>query len=66
VIAAELGFWLAVGLIVTAWYDHKRLYRLAPDLLAYVEEAIDRRPRDRPEDAEAAAGDASRAAGPHP
>jgi YhgE/Pip-like protein len=70
VIAAELVFWLAVGLIVTAWYDHKRLYRLAPDLLAYVEEAIDRRPPDRPEAAEAAAGDATadapRAAGPHP
>jgi YhgE/Pip-like protein len=45
VIAAELVFWIAVGLIVTAWYDHKRLYRLAPDLLAYVEQAVDRRPR---------------------
>jgi YhgE/Pip-like protein len=52
VIAAELVFWLAVGLIVTAWYDRKRLYRLAPDLLAYVEQAVDRRPRDRPEGAE--------------
>ncbi len=48
VIAAELVFWLAVGLIVTAWYDHKRLYRLEPDLLAYVEQAVDRRPRPRP------------------
>jgi uncharacterized phage infection (PIP) family protein YhgE len=45
VIAAELVFWLAVGLIVTSWYDRKRLYRLAPVLLAYVEQAVDRRPR---------------------
>jgi YhgE/Pip-like protein len=44
VIAAELVFWLAVGLGVTTWYDRKGLYRLAPDLLAYVEQAVDRRP----------------------
>ncbi len=51
VLGAELAFWLAIGLIVTAWYDHKRLYRLEPDLLAYVEQAVDRRPRERPEKA---------------
>jgi hypothetical protein len=62
VLAAELVFWLAVGLIVTAWYDHKRLYRLEPDLLAYVEQAVDRRPRSLGEDA---AGDAADPA-PHP
>lgn len=45
VIGAELVFWLAVGLIVTSWYDRKLLYRLAPDLLAYIEQALDRRPR---------------------
>jgi YhgE/Pip-like protein len=45
VIGAELVFWLAVGMAVTSWYDRKGLYRLAPDLLAYVEEAVDRRPR---------------------
>ena len=52
VIAAELVFWLAVGLIVTAWYDHKRLYRLEPDLLAYVEQVVDRRPRPLPDAAD--------------
>ena len=31
----------------------KRLYRLAPDLLAYVEQAVDRRPRPVPEGADA-------------
>jgi hypothetical protein len=45
VITAEVVFWPAVGLIVTSWYDRKRLYRLAPVLLAYVEQAVDRRPR---------------------
>jgi Protein of unknown function (DUF3533) len=53
VIGAELVFWLAVGLIVTSWYDRKRLYRLAPDLLAYVEQAVDRGPRALPEGADA-------------
>jgi YhgE/Pip-like protein len=55
VIASELVFWLAVGLIVTSWYDRKRLYRLTPDLLAYVEQAVDRRPRERPEGSDASA-----------
>jgi YhgE/Pip-like protein len=54
VIAAELVFWLAVGLIVTTWYDRKGLYRLAPDLLAYVEQVVDRRPRPLPEAADEA------------
>jgi len=45
VIAAELVFWLVVGLTVTSWYDRRGLYRVAPDLLAYIEEAADRRPR---------------------
>jgi len=49
VIASELVFWLAVGLIVTSWYDRKQLYRLQPDLLAYVEQAVDRGPRERPD-----------------
>jgi YhgE/Pip-like protein len=53
VLAAELMFWLAVGLIVTTWYDRKGLYRLEPDLLAYVEQAVDRRPRPVPEGADA-------------
>jgi YhgE/Pip-like protein len=41
VIAAELLFWGAVGLAVTSWYDHKKLDRISPDLLRYVEGAID-------------------------
>jgi hypothetical protein len=44
-IAAGLVCWVAVGLIVAIWYDHKRMYRMMPDLLAHVEQAVDRRSR---------------------
>lgn len=36
VIGLELIFWIIVGTAVTTWYDRRGLYRLAPDLLAYV------------------------------
>ena len=41
-LAASLGllFWLVVGTAVVKWYDRKRLYRLHPDLLAHVGNAI--------------------------
>jgi YhgE/Pip-like protein len=38
--AIGLGFWVSVGLLVTAWYDHKRLYRMPPDLMRYVDRAV--------------------------
>jgi hypothetical protein len=41
VIACELAFWALVGFAVTAWYDHRKLYRISPDLFSYVSEAID-------------------------
>ena len=47
VIGVELLFWGAVGLAVTSWYDHKRLDRISPDLLGYVERAIDGRLEER-------------------
>jgi len=47
VLACELAFWMIVGLAVTSWYDHKKLYRLAPDVFASVERAIDQRLRER-------------------
>ena len=40
-IACELAFWALVGFAVTAWYDHRKLYRISPDLFSYVSEAID-------------------------
>jgi hypothetical protein len=53
-IACELAFWLLAGLAVTSWYDHRRLYRLAPDVYATVERAIDQAVAERAQAAEAA------------
>ena len=41
-IATGLGlvFWLALGILVTTWYDRRRLYRMPPDLMAYVDRAV--------------------------
>jgi YhgE/Pip-like protein len=41
VIAAELVFWAALGLAITSWYDRRKLDRISPDILSYVERAID-------------------------
>jgi len=46
-IACELVFWGLVGLAVTSWYDHKRLYRIAPDLFASSSRAIDQTLQER-------------------
>jgi YhgE/Pip-like protein len=43
VIGCELVFWAIFGLGITAWYDKRKLYRLAPDLLSYVERSIEQR-----------------------
>jgi YhgE/Pip-like protein len=55
-----LAFWVAVGLLVTAWYDHKRLYRMPPDLMRYVDRAVADYRRDqaalRDQSAQPAAG----------
>ena len=46
-IACELAFWALVGFAVTSWYDHKRLYRIAPDLFGSISRAIDRTVEER-------------------
>ena len=38
--AAGLLFWLGTGAAIVKWYDHKRLYRLHPDVLAHVNTAV--------------------------
>jgi YhgE/Pip-like protein len=42
ILSAGLGllFWLAIGTVIVRWYDHKRLYRLQPDLLAHVSTSV--------------------------
>jgi YhgE/Pip-like protein len=37
---AGLFLWLALGALVTTWYDRRRLYRMPPDLMAYVDRAV--------------------------
>jgi uncharacterized phage infection (PIP) family protein YhgE len=43
VLGIELVFWLSVGLAFTSWYDHKKLDRLSPEILAYVHRAVSER-----------------------
>jgi hypothetical protein len=38
--AVGLVFWLVVGVGVTRWYDRRGLYRMQPELLAYVNESV--------------------------
>lgn len=38
--AVGLAFWLVMGIAVTVWYDHRKLYRIRPELLAYVNESV--------------------------
>jgi hypothetical protein len=33
-------FWVLLGVLVTNWYDRKRLYRMPPDLMAFVDDAV--------------------------
>lgn len=56
-IACELAFWALLGLAVTSWYDHKRLYRLAPDIFGPISRAIDSVVQERAAAAPAAATD---------
>lgn len=41
-VASGIGlvFWVGLGVLVTTWYDRKRLYRMPPDLTEYVDRAV--------------------------
>lgn len=43
VVAADLVFWALLGLGFAAWYDHRRLDRISPDLLSYIERSVAQR-----------------------
>jgi hypothetical protein len=43
VLSLEIVAAVVVGLHITGCYDHKRLYRLSPDLIAYVSRVTDER-----------------------
>ena len=40
VIGLELVFWVALGLGFTSWYDRRNLYRLPPQIITTVEQAV--------------------------
>ena len=48
-LAAGLGllFWLALGTAVVRWYDRKHLYRLHPEILAYVSNVVEDRKAEK-------------------
>ena len=48
---AGLVFWVVLGLLVTTWYDRKRLYRMPPELMAYIDRAVSAYRRDQAADA---------------
>lgn len=67
-VASGIGlvFWVALGLLVTTWYDHKRLYRMPPALMRYIDRAVADYRRDqaatRDQAAQPSAGDSEAAA----
>jgi YhgE/Pip-like protein len=72
--ASGLLFWLVVGAVVVRWYDRKGLYRLQPEVLAHVNQAVQdyrakqaRQAAPAPDHADAAHPDADSDPGrPHP
>jgi YhgE/Pip-like protein len=69
-VASGIGlvFWVGVGLLVTRWYDQKRLYRMPPDLMRYVDRAVADYRRDqatlRDQSAQPTTGDGEAAEAP--
>jgi Protein of unknown function (DUF3533) len=43
ILSLEIVAAVVIGLLVTSWYDYKRLYRLSPELIAYISEVTDKR-----------------------
>ena len=41
VLICEIVFWGALGLAAAFWYDHKRLDRISPDLIEYIDHTVD-------------------------
>jgi YhgE/Pip-like protein len=47
VLVCEIAFWALVGLAGTYWYDRKRLDRISPDLIQYIDHTVDRAVAER-------------------
>jgi len=41
ILASEIIFWGALGLAAALWYDHRRLDRISPDLIEYIDLTVD-------------------------
>jgi YhgE/Pip-like protein len=69
-LAAGLGllFWLALGTAIVRWYDRKHLYRLHPEILAYVSNVVEDRKAEKatPAPAPATTDAAAAATAPSP
>jgi hypothetical protein len=40
VLGLELAFWGALGMLVVSWYDRRNFYRIQPQVLRYVQQAV--------------------------
>jgi hypothetical protein len=40
VIGVELAFWVILGVLFTSWYDRRKLYRVSPEVITSVEQAV--------------------------
>jgi YhgE/Pip-like protein len=60
VLACEAVFWAALGFAATLWYDHKRLDRISPEMIGYINRTVDQAVAERT-DATEAGGSASAA-----
>jgi hypothetical protein len=41
ILASEIIFWAALGLAAALWYDHRRLDRISPELIEYIDRTVD-------------------------
>jgi len=41
ILATEIIFWAALALAAALWYDHRRLDRISPDLIEYIDHTVD-------------------------
>ncbi|HXW80273.1 MAG TPA: DUF3533 domain-containing protein, partial [Acidimicrobiales bacterium] len=48
VLGIELAFWAALGLTFARWYDHRNFYRIQPEVLRYVHQAVAERTSQAP------------------
>jgi hypothetical protein len=41
VLACAIVFWAALGLAAAFWYDRRRLDRISPELIEYIDRTVD-------------------------